>query len=211
MTDTLSLSTQTIQDIQNASTSLNSKDYINLFALFLSPLVAVLVGQYLQEIKIKKEAKASLFRTLFSLRGQAVNHYYVNALNQIDVVFHKNKDVLDAWHKLYDSLNDLNIRDKMKNDNDFRIAKNKEWDNLRNEILIQMALVVGYNLKVMKPEYLLNPAYSPEGHAFVENFEWDLKYAAKEYFETSIEFQRTLANFYVNNPPVQSTRKDDQG
>lgn len=206
MTDTLTLSTQTIQDIQNATSTVGWKDYLDLIALFSSALVAVLVGQYLQDRKIKKQAKTNLFNTLFSLRGQPVNYYYVNALNQIDIVFHKDKIVLDAWHRLYDSLNDLNIGDRLETDPVFREAKNKDWDKLRHEILIQMALVVGYNLKVMKPEYLLNPAYSPQGHLFVENFDWDLKTAEKEFYNKSVEHLIALTNYYASNTPPPQTK-----
>lgn len=208
MIDTTYVSAQTIHDIQSASSTLGLKDWLSLIALFLSALVAVLVGQYLQDRKIKKQSKENLFKTLFSLRGQPVNYNYVNALNQIDIVFHKDKSVLDAWHKLYDSLNDLGIGDKMKNDEFFRIAKNKEWDKFRHDLLIQMALVVGYNLKIMKPEYLLNTAYSPEGHAYVENFDWDLKIAAKQYFESSVEFQKSFVASGSNDSLVQQTKQD---
>jgi hypothetical protein len=209
MKDTIYIATQTIQDYQNYNSGLTPKDWVGTIALFLSAIIAVLIGQYLQDRKIKTQAKEWLFRTLFSLRGQPVNHNYVNALNQIDIVFHKNKNVLDAWHKLYDSLNEVGISDRMKSDEVFRIAKNKEWDKLRHEIIFQMASVVGYDLKVMKPEHLLNPSYSPEGHAFAENFEWDLKAAAKEFFELSVDFhKKAIAQLEKSSLPPPSTKDE---
>jgi hypothetical protein len=225
MQDTIAISAQTVKDFQNTTSSIGFKDFLGLVALFLSALVAVLIGQYLQNKRIKKDAKEHLFKTLFSLRGRSANYYYVSALNQIEIVFHEDKAVLSAWLRLYESFNEVGIGERIKTDEAFRVAKNKEWDKLKHQIIYEMANVLGYNLKVMKPEHLLNPAYSPEGLAVVEDFEWDLRHAEKEYYERSVLLQeKTVAllersvvlqeqtqEFYLNPPSAPKSAQGVEG
>ena len=75
------------------------KDWLSLIALFLSAIVAVLIGQYLQDRKSKRDRiyqnKFSIFATILGLRhSKASNEQFVIAINQIPIVFHKNKEIL---------------------------------------------------------------------------------------------------------------------
>jgi hypothetical protein len=126
MTDTLTLSTQTIQDIQNVSSTIGIKDWFNIVFLFInaailcatiyvirkSPSDAVKIGRQLNDAQLKDNAKINLFFTLFSYRGSPVHRDFVDALNRIDIVFYDTPQVLAAWHKLFDSLHQTNLVNK---------------------------------------------------------------------------------------------------
>lgn len=148
MTDTLTLSTQTIQNIQNSTSTLGLKDWLGLIALFSSALVAVLVGQYLQDRKAKKDRiynnKFTIFATILGLRhSRANNEQFVIAINQIPIVFHENKEVLlklDRFIKTHvDIISPIDkVMENLNSDlNDLvlAIAKNLGYSNVDNNLM----------------------------------------------------------------------------
>ena len=68
-------------------------EIINLFALLFSPLIAVLVSVFLQSNQAKYGEKKVIFSSLIETRHSPINDQTVRALNMIDVVFYKNKNV----------------------------------------------------------------------------------------------------------------------
>lgn len=141
MIDTTYVSPQTIHDIQNASSSLGLKDTLSLIALFLSALIAVLVGQYLQDRKSKKDRdyqnKFTIFATILGLRhAKASNEQFVIALNQIPIVFHGNKEILIKLDRFIKSHADqVSTIDK--------IIENMNSD--LNDLVLEMAKDLGYS------------------------------------------------------------------
>jgi len=148
MTDTLTLSSQTIQDIQNVTSTVGLKDYLGLIALFSSALVAVLVGQYLQDRKAKRERayqnKFTIFATILGLRhSKASNEQFVIAINQIPIVFHDNKKVLEKLDRFIKTHVDMispvdKVMENLNSDlNDLvlEIAKDLGYSNIDNNVM----------------------------------------------------------------------------
>ena len=74
---------------------------LNLIAVLLIPVVAVIVGQYLQDRVQKRKDKMQIFQCLMSRRitGWAALEA-VNAINSIDIIFTDNKEIrnqLGVW------------------------------------------------------------------------------------------------------------------
>ena len=74
---------------------------LNLIAVLLIPVVAVIVGQYLQERAQKRKDKMQIFQCLMTRRitGWAALEA-VNAINSIDIIFTDNKEIrnqLGVW------------------------------------------------------------------------------------------------------------------
>ena len=74
---------------------------LNLIAVLLIPVVAVIVGQYLQEKVQKRKDKMQIFQCLMTRRitGWAALEA-VNAINSIDIIFTDNKEIrnqLSVW------------------------------------------------------------------------------------------------------------------
>lgn len=142
----------------------------------ISPVKAVETGRKLDDEQNKYDAKRDLFLTLFSLRGDPAHYEFVNGLNQIDIVFQDEQKVLNAWEKLYDSLNTTNLTNPPQ-----------IWDLLRTELLSEMAQSLGYQ-KLKQTSIQRN--YSPQAHAD-QNFEnWNQKQAAKDFFESGTKLYK---------------------
>ena len=74
---------------------------LNLIAVLLIPVVAVIVGQYLQDRVQKRKDKMQIFQCLMTRRitGWAALEA-VNAINSIDIIFTDNKEIrnqLGVW------------------------------------------------------------------------------------------------------------------
>ena len=76
---------------------------LNIIALLLVPIVAVIVGQKLQERAKKREDKMKIFKVLMTSRGLGWSQDMVEALNIIDVVFADDVAVINQW-RLYTTL-----------------------------------------------------------------------------------------------------------
>lgn len=80
------------------------KDIINIVAIVVSPIVAVIVGQYLQKREKQRADKMELFKILMIDRGLAWSIDSVKALNVIEIVFSDDKKVLNQWRNYYKML-----------------------------------------------------------------------------------------------------------
>lgn len=76
-------------------------EIINIVALIVVPIVAVLIGQYLQDRAQKRKDKMEIFKTLMIARNTWTLES-VRALNIIDIIFVNDKNVRNAWRDLYD-------------------------------------------------------------------------------------------------------------
>ena len=80
------------------------KDIINIIVIIVAPIVAVIIGQYLQDREKKRMDKMDIFKTLMISRGMGWSIESVKALNIIEVVFADDKKVLRQWKIYYDKL-----------------------------------------------------------------------------------------------------------
>lgn len=126
-------------------------DIINVLAIIVSPVVAVIVGQVLQDRRKKRSDKMEIFKTLMISRGLGWSTESVKALNIIEVVFCDDQTVLDQWKIYYDRL-------CVENPNEIELSKIKvEGDKL----LDVMAKSLGYK-EIVTWETIQKP-YIPKG------------------------------------------------
>lgn len=78
------------------------KDILNLIAIIVIPIAAVLIGQWLQNRSEKRKDKMQIFKTLMTARIYGWTVESVHALNVIDIVFADDKNVRNAWVQLHD-------------------------------------------------------------------------------------------------------------
>ena len=125
---------------------------VNIVAIVIIPIVAVLIGQWLQNRSEKRKDKMMVFTHLMSYRAFGYSSQIsVNIINSIPIVFYKDKNVLDKY-KNY--MNSLNIRPE-----DYQ-QKQKEIDDNKTKMLEAMAKSLGY--KNINWETIQNP-YLPQG------------------------------------------------
>ena len=77
------------------------KDILNLIAIIVIPIAAVLIGQWLQNRSEKRKDKMQIFKALMTARIYGWTVESVHALNVIDIVFVDDKEVRNAWAQLH--------------------------------------------------------------------------------------------------------------
>ena len=76
---------------------------IEIVILFLSPFIAVLVTLWYQDRQAKQQVKMDLFRRLITHKGKVtLSREYIEALNQIRVVFYNNEKIKTLWGQYYE-------------------------------------------------------------------------------------------------------------
>ncbi len=127
-------------------------DIINIIAIIVIPIFAVLIGQWLQNRSEKRKDKVRVFSHLMSYRAIGyVDQQSVNILNLIPIVFNDDKNVIEKYN-IY--LKSLNIKTE-----DFP-QKQREIENNKTKMLEEMAKNLGY--KNINWEIIQNP-YLPQG------------------------------------------------
>ncbi len=124
---------------------------LNIVALLLVPIIAVIVGQKLQERAKKREDKMQIFKTLMTSRGLGWSQDMVWALNILEVVFADDGAVIRQWRIYYDKL-------CIENPSDIDV---KKIITEREKLIEQIANSLGYKDKITW-ETIQNP-YIPKG------------------------------------------------
>ena len=127
-------------------------DIINIIAIIVIPIFAVLIGQWLQNRSEKRKDKVRVFSHLMSYRAIGyVDQQSVNILNLIPIVFNDDKNVIEKYNIYLKSLN-IKTEDFTQNQ--------KEIENNKTKMLEEMAKNLGY--KKINWEIIQNP-YLPQG------------------------------------------------
>lgn len=126
-------------------------DILNLIALIVVPIVAVVIGQWLQNRAEKRKDKMQIFKTLMTSRIYGWTVDSVHALNVIDIVFADSKAVRMAWK-------DLNDKYHVSNPDQQHL---KKIETAQYKLLEAIAKSLGYKDKVTW-ETIQNP-YIPDG------------------------------------------------
>lgn len=126
-------------------------EIINIVALILVPILAVVVGQKLQERAQKRNDKMQIFKILMTSRIFGWTNESVQAMNLIDVVFADDKAVRKQWKTCFDKM-------CVENPTDTDLSKIKVE---REKLLEAMAKSLGYK-DIITWESIQNP-YIPKG------------------------------------------------
>lgn len=114
----------------------------NLIAVFASPIIAVWVGQYLQNRAEKRKDKMQIFQCLMTRRitGWAALEA-VNALNSIDIIFADSEPVRNQWRILHEKYRpEISAQDQYREQckllelmaNDLGYKDKVTWENIQN-------------------------------------------------------------------------------
>jgi len=146
----------------------------------------------------KNQTKKDIFLILFSLRDSFQGNYlhpdYVNALNKIDVAFQGHENVIQAWHNLHQSFlqRDLINIDAVR-------------DDLKRELLSQMAHTVGYKLSKLD----MSKAYTPQAHGDKDKLEYEIRIYKHIYYKEALDAVRLQNKWFsyqldaIENPIQQ--------
>ena len=108
-------------------------------ATLVGPIAAVAVTRWNDRRHQTRERKMIIFRMLMATRRLEVSNDHVQALNLIEVEFHKSPEVMDAWQKLSAHL----TADSMQ-------PTPEEWNNrlrqIKAKLLGKIAEELGYSV-----------------------------------------------------------------
>ena len=126
-------------------------EIINIIALIIIPVLAVVIGQKLQVCAQKRNDKMQIFKILMTSRIFGWTNESVQAMNLIDVVFADDKAVRKQWKICFDKM-------CVENPTDTDLSKIKLE---REKLLEAMAKSLGYK-DIITWESIQNP-YIPKG------------------------------------------------
>ena len=130
---------------------METRDILNLIALIVIPILAVLIGHWCQISSEKRKDKLQIFKTLMTARIYGWTVDSVHALNIIDIVFANDRKVRTAWKDLNDKYHVMNPDD----------SQLKKVEQAQYKLLEAIANSLGYKDKITW-ETIQNP-YIPDG------------------------------------------------
>ena len=130
---------------------METRDVLNLVAIIVIPILAVLIAQWLQTRSEKRKDKMLIFKTLMTARIYGWTVDSVHALNVIDIVFANDKKVRAAWK-------DLNDKYHVSNPDETQL---KKIEQAQYKLLEAISNSLGYKDKITW-ETIQNP-YIPDG------------------------------------------------
>lgn len=77
-------------------------DILTIFAIIIGPIFAVVITRYFDTERLKKEKQLFIFRSFMKTRKMPLHPEHVDALNLIEVEFHKKEKIISAYHKYID-------------------------------------------------------------------------------------------------------------
>ena len=127
---------------------------INLIAIIAIPIVAVIIGQKLQDRAKKREDKMNILKTLMTARIYGWTADSVHSLNIIAIVFARDELVRSAWGKLYDFY--CTHAGKELSEDEV-----KEAVGLNNKLIEEIAKSIGYKEEIVTAS--IKKPYKPDG------------------------------------------------
>ena len=167
---------------------------LNIVAVIVAPIIAVWVGQKLQDRQDKRKDKLELFKVLMTSR-MGWTPESVQAMNILDIVFSDDKKVRAAWKAYYDRL----CTDDPQNPTQQEL---KHIQEAQYELLETMANSLGYKDKITW-KTIQNP-YKPVGMG-------ELEQNQRKYQEGQLalaDIALALKNGQFPNASNPVTRKD---
>lgn len=145
-------------------------DWLIIAAMIIAPILAVQIQKFIECRKETKERKIQIFRTLMATRATPISPLHVEALNMIDVVFYKDKNIVDAWKLLLDNFSNYPKDTKDPNYQTKLTASSEKSSDLLIDLLYEMAKSLNYDFDKV---HLKRGVYIPQAHA-VFNLEQDI-------------------------------------
>ncbi len=146
---------QAVPQVQQAANlaQISLRDWIEIAAIFLGPIVALFLQRQLDEWRERKKEKFRLYSTLMRLRAVRLTPEYVNALNLIDVVFNKKKGPEKV------------IRDKLLTlvEHYYKDPSSADWQDRVTDLTVDLLTVMGEYLGYeFDPSHIKRNVYSPQ-------------------------------------------------
>ena len=151
-------------------------DIVTIIALIIGPVLAVIIGRFLESRRIERERRTDVFRTLMRTLGDKLSFDHVSALNLVSIEFQNNGNVIKEWKEYHEYLRsgyqrrsdeivseNLTEAQKQERNNRYNTRTFIESEKLLAKLLIAMAESLNYKIEIFQG------GYSPQGWKHVEN------------------------------------------
>lgn len=138
------------------------KDWIEIAAIFLGPVVAVVITRMLDARNEKYKIRKETFKTLMATRSNQINPAHVNALNAIEIVFQGKRDVLGAWKGYF---NNLQFDETGKTEAE-RFRHYNQRSKLFAKLVSEIAKVLNFKIEQLE---IMDGGYTPQAWLDIEN------------------------------------------
>ena len=156
-----------------------------VFATLTGPILAVLVTRWIDNRRAERDRRLDVFRALMRTRKAALQPDHVNALNLVEIEFHKVQPVLVAYRQL------------MRHFNNVPTPVNEAWmanhRSLLTRLLSEMANLLGYKIEQLD---VFEGGYYPLGWGQVEEQQVAMRLGLLEL----LAGKRTLPVHVAQNP-----------
>lgn len=125
--------------------------------------MAVLITRYFDDRRERRQRRLRIFRTLMGTRSTALNTQRVEALNIIEIEFHKNKKVVESWKNCIRSFN-TPTTPQMNQQQIDQINRNSH--DSYTKLLDEMGRSLGFSIEQLD---ILRSSYYPQALVDDEN------------------------------------------
>ena len=139
--------------------------WLVIIAVIVGPILAVQIQKFIENRNTIKERKMHIFKTLMATRATTVSPLHVEALNMIDIEFHNDNKIVDAWKLLLDNFMNFPKNPKDPNYQTKLDASAEKSGELLSDLLSEMAKALNYDFDKV---HLKRGGYIPQGHADIE-------------------------------------------
>lgn len=153
---------------------------VTIIALIIGPILAVIIGRFLESRRIERERRTDVFRTLMRTLGDRLSFDHVSALNLVTIEFQNDENVIEEWKKYLEYLhsgyqrrpdeivseNHLTEAEKQDRNNRYNTRTFIESGKLLAKLLEAMAQSLNYKVEGLD---IFQGGYSPQGWEHVES------------------------------------------
>jgi len=137
----------------------SSENIMEILAIVIGPIIAVLISVWLQRRHQKRDGKLSVFYTLMAYRkSYPPAKDLVKALNLIDVVYADEAKITQLWHRYYDLLCETGARRELR-------------EHAYLELLSAIAIHLGFR-KLQQTD--IDKFYTPQAHVDATESDFEL-------------------------------------
>ena len=167
-------------------------NFITIFALIAGPVSAVIITRYWDEKREAKRRRWEIFRTLMRTRRERLTPDFVGALNLIEVEFHREQEVIDAWKNLFNHLCQLStgVEDSYE-----------VTERLTATLLEKVAKSLGVKKDTLE---IFKNGYSPQYWGSLENEQAQMRHLILEVLEGTRSFPVHISNIPHNQDDTNS-------
>ena len=140
-------------------------DVLTILAILTGPAIGVWLTRLDFDRRDRKSRRLNVFRSLMSTRRTFLSPDHVKALNLVEIEFHGEAKVLEAYRDLFKFFEHGISRNPGENDGEHGRRRIEVHSNLLSKLLAEMSSSLGYRHDQFS---LLRGGYSPELHGQIE-------------------------------------------